>query len=163
METGSPKGISGSWVPRASLAQGNIPAFHGCSFCSSFSAPCSHFFEGHPEVSWSLNDLLSWGDIFVSGLPCLTGHKMESPRSHLYHFVCYWLNFEILPFLLPHRADGNSHMDLSEGSWLLDYDLSTTLPCQHQKTTDSIHCNFSTYLVFSSVNCETEMLIVFRM
>lgn len=79
----SPKGISGSWVPRASLAQGHFP---GRSFCCPFSAPCSHFSEGHPEASWCLKDLPGWRDIFASGLPCLTDHKMESPGSHLYHF-----------------------------------------------------------------------------
>lgn len=158
METRSPKGISGSWIPRASLAQGNTPAFPSALFLLSLFYPVFPFFW---RSSWGILVSEWQGDIFVSGLPCLTTHKMESPRSHLYHFVCYWLNFETSPFLLPHRADGNSHTDLSEGSSLLGYNLSTTLPCQHQKTIDNMHYNFITHLVFSSVNCETEMSVVF--
>lgn len=86
---------------------------------------------------------------------------MESPKCHPYHFVCYWLNFENLPFLLPRRANVNIHTDVSEGSWFLDYNLSTSLTCQHQKTADSMHYNIKTHLIFCFVNCETEMLIFF--
>jgi len=70
-------GDGGSWVTQRE-SQGTesqehplhnviLQPFPGHSFCCPFSAPCSHFSEGHPKASWCLNDIPGQGHIFVSG------------------------------------------------------------------------------------------------